>query len=302
MGRGVEDQAGLIEGRAWIMTFSLRTVWLLRLALVVAVASTTTILFAASPDAKARQPDPSQAGETVEMFSAIKQGQIEVKLIPKDSTVCRVMIENKTTRPLTVQMPDAFAGVPVLAQLGGGMGGGGRRGGTGGMGGGQGFGGGMGGMGMGGMGMGGMGMGGRGMGGMGRGMFAVPPEKVAQADVPIVCLDHGKRDPRPKMKYEIKPIEEYTDKKAVYELARLLGNGSLNQRVAQAAAWHLNNDMSWQQLLTKELRFANGTRRPYFSRDEIRAAMQVATLATGLAEQRKVEPPKSSSGSSPSQQ
>lgn len=282
------------------MTCAIQTVRLPRLASAVAVALTATILFAADPDPKAPQPDPSQAGETVEMFSAIKQGQIEVKLIPKDSTVCRVLIENKTTKPLTVRMPDAFAGVPVLAQLGGGVGGGGRRGGTGGMGGTQGFGGGFGGMGMG-MGMGGMGRG-MGMGGMGRGMFNVPPERVAQADVPIVCLEHGKHDPRPKMKYEIRPIEEFTDKKAVHELVRLLGNGSLNQHTAQAAAWHLNNNMSWEQLVTKQLRFANGTRRPYFSRDEIRAAMQASTLATGLAEQRNAEPQKSSSSTSPSQQ
>ena len=57
--------------------------------------------------------------ETVEMFSAIDQGQLEVKLIPKDSTLCNVLIENKTDKPLTVRLPDAFAGVPVMAQMGG---------------------------------------------------------------------------------------------------------------------------------------------------------------------------------------
>jgi len=34
--------------------------------------------------------------ETVEMFAAMEKGQIAVKLIPKDSTQCRVFIENKT--------------------------------------------------------------------------------------------------------------------------------------------------------------------------------------------------------------
>ncbi|MHA1567401.1 MAG: hypothetical protein ACTSX7_18985, partial [Alphaproteobacteria bacterium] len=77
--------------------------------------------------------------KTVEMFTAIEQDQIDVKLIPKDSTQCRVMIENKTDQPLNVKLPDAFAGVPVLAQMGGmggGMGGGGMQGMGGGMGGG----------------------------------------------------------------------------------------------------------------------------------------------------------------------
>jgi hypothetical protein len=54
--------------------------------------------------------------ETVEMFAAIEKGDIEVKLIQKDSTECRVTIKNKTKKPLNVKLPEAFAGVPVLAQ------------------------------------------------------------------------------------------------------------------------------------------------------------------------------------------
>ena len=67
------------------------------------------------------------------------------------------------------------------------------------------MGGGMGGMGMGG---GGMGMGGGGMGGGGGGgFFNIPAEKVGQFKVQTVCLEHGKKDPRPAIPYEIKPIE-----------------------------------------------------------------------------------------------
>jgi len=176
---------------------------------------------------------------------------------------------------------------------GGGMGGyGGGGGGYGGGGGNQGFGGGMGGGGMGGMGMGGMGM-----GGMGGGFMNVAPEKVEHLNVPVVCLEHGKHDPKPTVKYEIRPIEEFTDKAGVREVCSLLGAGTLPQRVAQVAAWHLNNDMSWEQLATKQLRFANGTRRPYFSPNELKAAMQLVTVATNLAEQRKSAEPKPSSSS-----
>jgi hypothetical protein len=243
----------------------------------------------------------------VELFAAVKEGLVEVQLIPKDSTLCRVFVKNKTGKPLNVKLPDAFAGVPVLAQAGvgapGGMGGvGGRRGG--GYGGGssygggmnQGFGGGFGGMG--GMGFGGMGgMGGMGMGG---GFFNVPPERVGQLEVKTVCLDHGKRDPRPGVKYEMKPIEEYTSKPAVHELVRMLGRGEIDQRVAQVGAWHLNNDMSWEQLIAKELRFANGTRRPYFSPQEIQGAMQAVAKAVNLAEQRKSQQPQPSTSSASS--
>jgi len=212
--------------------------------------------------------------QVVEMFAAIDRGDIDVKLIPKDSTNCRVMIENKTDRPLNVKLPDAFAGVPVLAQIGGmgGMGGGGM----------QGMGGGMGGM--------GGGMGGGGMGGMGGGFFNVPPEKVGDFKVPTVCLEHGKDEPRPNGKFVIKPIEQFSDKPEVHELCRLLGAGCLNQRAAQVAAWHLNSDMSFRQLAAKRLRFANGSSRPYFSPQELHGGMQLSAMAANLAEQRRKSP------------
>jgi len=267
------------------------------LAAMVAVG----VLLAPAVAAKRRgRPMPGQFNpdhQSVEMFQAIKQGQIEVKLIPKDSTQCRVIVKNKTDKPLNVELPQAFAGVPVLAQGMGAMGGGamggvggGRGGGLGGSSGSQGFGG---GMGMGGMGMGGMGMGGMGggMGGMGGGMFNIPPEKVAKFKLPTVCLEHGKRDPKPTMKYEIKPIEAFTDKAEVQELCRMLGAGQLNQRAAQVAAWHLSNDMSWQELAGKQVRFANGTARPYFSRQEIQAGMQIVAVASERARQREKKTP-----------
>jgi hypothetical protein len=61
------------------------------------------------------------AVETVqtELFDAIKADQVEVKLIPKDSTECNIQIINKTDKQLSVKLPNAFAGVPILAAGGG---------------------------------------------------------------------------------------------------------------------------------------------------------------------------------------
>lgn len=243
-----------------------------------------------------RVPKPGEfnpSDETVDMFSAVEKGQIDVKLIPKDSTQARVLIENKTDKPLNVKLPSAFAGVPVLAQRGGmgGMGGGG--GGGGGRGGGRNTGGG----GNANQGLGG-GMGGGGMGG--GGFFNIAPEKVGQLKVATVCLDHGKSEPRAAVPYEIRPIESYTDKVGVQELCAMLGSGQLNQRAAQAAAWHLNSDMSWEELAVKRLRFANGSSQPYFTRQEIQAAMQIAATAVKAAEQRQQQ--QSTDGTSVSQQ
>lgn len=254
--------------------------WALGLVAMV-VLLVPTLVSAAERRGKALKPGQfNPENQTVEMFEAIESGQIGVRLIPKDSTQSQVMIENKTQKPLNVKLPEAFAGVPVLAQIGGmgGMGGQ-RQGGAG-----QGIGGGMGGMG-------GMGM------GMGGGMFNVAPEKVGKFKVTTVCLEHGKAEPRPAMKYEIKPIESFTDKPEVHQLCRMIGEGRIPQRVAQVAAWHLNSDMSWQELVAKRYKFANGTSRPYFALQEVRGGMQVSAMATKLAEQRHDSPGETDSAS-----
>ena len=265
------------------MTFSLRGLRWARVGLIATIVLLLpTLLMAADRKGKKLKPgvfNPSH--ETVEMFAAIEAEQIEVKLIPKDSTECRVMIRNKTEQPLNVKLPAAFAGVPVLAQFGGGRGGGGRGGGGFGGGGGQGIGGGFGG--------GGGGRGGGGFGG-GGGQFNVAPEKVGQFKVTTVCLEHGKKEPRPAMKYEIQPIESFTDKPAVHQLCRLLGLGKVEQRAAQVAAWHLNSEMSLQELAAKRLRFANGTSRPYFAPGELHAGATAAAVSVRLAEQEHKSP------------
>src|SRR5665213_3526232 len=58
------------------------------------------------------------ADDSVEMFAAMKDGKLKVKLIANDSTEANVLIENISEKPLNVQLPEAFAGVPVLAQFG----------------------------------------------------------------------------------------------------------------------------------------------------------------------------------------
>jgi hypothetical protein len=204
---------------------------------------------------------------TVELFEAIQAREIEVKLIPKDDAEARVLVKNNTKKPLNVKLPDAFAGVPVLAQVGGGnIGGGGGGGGAN-----QSFGGGMGGM-----------MGG---GGMGMGMMNVAPEQVAQFKVDIVCLEHGKKDPRPNIPYKIAAVDRVTTRPGVKELLAAMGKGEIHRRAAQAAAWHLANGLSWEQLAAKRIPHLNGTSEPWFSPQEIQAGMRIATAAAAESQQ-----------------
>jgi hypothetical protein len=99
------------------------------------------------------------------------------------------------------------------------------------------------------------------------------------------------------MKYEIKPIEQASNRPAVRELCASLGRGEVNQRAAQVAAWHLNNDMTWEELAKKQYKFANGMTRPYFTRDEIQAAMRTVTTVTLAVENEKSKQPVSTSNS-----
>jgi hypothetical protein len=80
------------------------------------------------------------------------------------------------------------------------------------------------------------------------------------------------------------PADSVVARPAVVELLKAFGRGELKHGAAQAAAWHLNNDLSWQQLAAK----LQGTKRsfrrpPYFSADEIRTGMAYATEAERLA-------------------
>jgi len=206
--------------------------------------------------------------EVIGLFEAQETGAVEVKFIAKNDHEGRLLVTNKLPHDLRVQMPDAFVGVPALAQFGGRGGGGGLGGGGGGRGGG--FGGGGGGNQAVGGGMGGMG---GGMGGMGGGMFSIPPEKLTKIDVPLVCIEHGKSQPSASKAYEIRPAESYVDRPEVIELLKAFGRGELQHNAAQAAVWHLNSDMTWAELASKLTGTArNINRSPYFNQFELQAA------------------------------
>ncbi len=228
----------------------------------------------------------------VELFQGMADGTIEVEFIAQDDTEARLIIKNKAKQPINVALPEAFAGIPVLAQFGrggGGRGGGGFGGGGGGRGG---IGGGGGGQGLGGGGgIGGRGGGGRGGRGGGRGgRFNIAPEKVAKIRIPCVCLDHGKPDPNPRMKYQIVPIESYVDQPAVIELIREFGNGKMDRKAAQAAVWHLNSDLTWEELAAKTRGSVRlGTASARFTPDQLRQAVQIAEAARRVAEEKQPE-------------
>jgi hypothetical protein len=279
IGEPVQPHSFHVE-RLWqIMTFDIKR-WHLGLiagaALCLSPISTTTAA------ESAQQP----AG--VDMFDAIDQGVVDVKFIARDSQRGRLVMTNKTDKAVDVIVPDAFAGVPVVMHqmggmggMGGGMGGGGQQSVGGGGGGGRGGGG-------GGRGGGGRGGGGRGGGG---GRFNIAPEAVTRVDVPLVCLDHGLKDPTTSKPYEVRPLEDVVTDPAVISVVAAYSNGDLDANATQAAIWHLNSEVSWQELSAKQTGTErNIVRGPYFSADEMKEAMQIVSAARQETAGEKVEP------------
>ena len=223
-----------------------------------------------------------------DLFEAEERQLVSVKYIPNDAKSAQIIVTNRTRRPLTLRLPVAFAGVPVLAQMGGmgGMGGGNQGGfAAGGIGGGPqttgGGGGGMGGQGMNGMGGGGMGMG-------GGGAFSIPPERSRTFRVPTVCLEYGKREPSSRMPYKLTRTETFSSDPKLAVVLESLGRGELPQKVAQAAAWHIGNGLTWEKLAAEKIDHAGGIPdEPYFSQAELVAAHRVVAVATEQAQRRQ---------------
>jgi hypothetical protein len=243
--------------------------------------------WSAGPSTKAKHEPPAK---TVDLFEGMESGEISAVMFLKDSTEGTMTIANKSDKPLTIKLPEALAGVPVLAQRRGGAGGaggiGGAGGGNGGMGGGmQGMGGGMMGGGM----MGGMG----GRGGMGMGgMFNIAPDKVQKIKIAAVCLDHGRPDPNPRVPYQPIPIASYAKNPVIAELIKMMCRGQLDQHAAQAAAWHIQNGLTWEQLAQKiGIKHIDGRKEPYFTPDQLQRAFAATRRAQELID--KAAPEKS---------
>ncbi|MDA1165668.1 MAG: hypothetical protein O3B13_21435 [Planctomycetota bacterium] len=225
--------------------------------------------------------DPS--APVVELFKGMEEKKLDVKLLQKDSKSGNLLIENLTKEAITVELPESFVGVHVLNQGfggggGGGLGGGGQQGGGGG---GQSAGGGAGGGQQGGLG------GGQG-GGAGGGFFSIPPEKVVRLPVISVCLQHGKPEPSLRMEYHIFPVEHVSKDPVLKELLNLVASGRINENVAQAAAWHIANGMTWQELSAMKFRTAgNLPDKPHFSYAELSYAQNLVAAATQRAADKK---------------
>jgi hypothetical protein len=231
----------------------------------------------------------------IDVLDAEAQGLVGVKYVPNGAHSAQILVQNKSDKPLTLRLPAAFAGVPVLAQaLGGGLGGaglggaglGGAGAGVNGAGGTQAVGGG------GGMGGGGMGMPGMGGGMMGGGMFSVPPEKTRAIPVATVCLEYGKPEPTSRHPYKLVAIASFSSDPQLAAILELFGRGEIPQKVAQAAAWHVANRLPWERLAAEQIDRAGGfPDEPFFSPAELMAAHRVVSMTAKQATEQPAASP-----------
>ena len=137
--------------------------------------------------------------------------------------------------------------------------------------------------------MGGGGMGGGGMGGAGGGgFFSIPAEKVVSLQFNSVCLEHGKPEPGPNSKYTIVPLSRVSTDPVLYQLLTKVGTGKVDPQAAQAAAWHLTDKMSFQELAEKvEEHLGDINPSPYFTRDQLLGAQQLLSQAMAKADEKE---------------
>lgn len=237
-----------------------------------------------------------------DFFEVIDNKTIDARFIPNNSKSGQVVITNNTNRPVSLRLPSSFVGIPALAQFvmpgnnfGGINNGFGQQGGMG-----QGM---MGGMGQsqvtgGGFGRGGIqngggfgGFGGRGgmnrggmfgPGNMGGAAFSIPPESVRVLRTETVCLEHGKPEPYPNIPYKIERTETFSKDPVLAFILETLARKDVLQKVAQAAAWHVANKLSWNDLANESVKHLIGYSERYFTNEELAKAQELVDYANSI--------------------
>lgn len=116
---------------------------------------------------------------------------------------------------------------------------------------------------------------------MGGGPFSLPPERTRTLRVPTVCLDHGKREPSPRIAYRMTVLENCSTDPRLQDVVACLSSGAISQKVAQAAAWHISSGRTWQQLSAEMIVMAGGTPDvPFFTPAELAAARRLVEEST----------------------
>jgi hypothetical protein len=231
---------------------------------------------------KAAEPTVGEPVE-VELFAAVRSGQLQVVVVPQSYSLMTMRVRNNTPGTLRVPLPETFAAIPtsrwqtrqVLQQNGmapslannygpyqGGS---------------QGLGGSL------------AGPWANGQAANGRksadsqaGSATAPHTwtlaagQMIQIQVPCFCLEYGKPDPNQRIPYQLVELQDLNDQPAVQELLKRFGQGDLDQRIAQLAAWHVANGTSWHMLAQVKFPRSSGRGGSGVLQRELLAAKQLS--------------------------
>jgi len=103
------------------------------------------------------------------------------------------------------------------------------------------------------------------------GFAAVPAGKTIQFQLRTVCLNYGQPEPGPALPYHLTSVERFTSDPVLAELLECYGP-RIDQQVMQAAAWHVANGLTWEQVAQLPNRRLVGTSAKLFAPREVQAA------------------------------
>jgi hypothetical protein len=228
----------------------------------------------------------------VELFDGIEQGKVEARLSASNAHEGKIFITNKTDKPLTVAVPKAVVGVRVVPQIGPGLGNNGfgnfigNQNGPGNQNGGNGQAQNIGGM-VGAQGNNTFPQAGNGVQNQfpGNNFFSIPPEKTVQLKLSSVCLNYGRPEPSTGMKYKLVKVESYTTDPVLQQLLEDYSPRT-NREAQQAAAWHVANGLSWEQIAQLTEQQLAGLSVPRFTEFQVNNARELVKQAEQGAAER----------------
>lgn len=220
---------------------------------------------------------PAETAPT-DLFVAVDRGSIQARMVVRSQYQAKLILTNQSAVPQLIQIPDVLGARPILAQqnsffgpqsgsgqsigssaanapqsVGGAPQGSSSRGTT----------------------FGSSIFSGSGM----NNIFNIAPEQVRTVEIKCLCLEHGKPNPRSAVQYELVPLAEINDDPKLAEVLKSYGRGDADRDVAQAAAWHLSNEMTWDDLAALSQKIALNASRPWFSTHQLRSAKELVDTA-----------------------
>jgi hypothetical protein len=117
----------------------------------------------------------------------------------------------------------------------------------------------------------------------GTGIFSIPPEKVRTVDIACLCLEQGKPNPRSSVKYELVSLKEVSDDPRLAEVVKAHARGEVDREIAQAAAWHIANKLSWERLAGLSQMIAINADAPIFNSLQLRRARELVDRAASVS-------------------